>query len=86
MMTPDKRKAAIAVILGKVSPKPEEPSDDGDMGLETAMDELMAAFKRGDAKAAAVAFRSAHEQCCAEPESESEMPASKSYDEEDEDE
>jgi len=73
-MKPEKKKAALAIILGGMKPhKMEdepEPESGGDVGLETAMTELMDAMKAGDAPAAASAFKSAMEMCQSSGESE----------------
>lgn len=52
----------IGAVLGKKPmPMMEEPAYDAD--LETAMTDLMAAIKSGDAAGAAVAFKAAHAIC-----------------------
>lgn len=65
-MKPEKRKAALAIILGGMKPKGETGDETApvadespDMGLETAMSELIDAIKAEDAKGAAAAFKSA---------------------------
>lgn len=42
------------------SPDGTEVNDEGDMGLESAMDDLLDAFSKKDAKAMAQAFKNAH--------------------------
>jgi hypothetical protein len=68
-MLPEKRNAALTIILGKLSPKGGEKAEDkpcadcgktpcecDDTGRETAMGELISAFRAGDAKAACAAW------------------------------
>lgn len=62
-MAPSK---GIADILGKMAPAgaPDDEAAEGeDMGLTTAMQELIDAVKAGDAGAAASAFKSAVSLC-----------------------
>lgn len=67
-MAADSKKAMDIVLAfgGKPGEKPEAEAgeaDDEGVGLETAMEEFIAAVKAGDAKAAAVAFQSAMAHC-----------------------
>lgn len=88
-MKPEKRKAALAIILGGMKPKPEESAEGDsaeespDMGLETAMSEFIDAVHAKDAKGAAAAFKSAMELCESSPHAESDYSDD---DEEDDDE
>lgn len=72
-----KGRGKIAAILltrrkekGGYDDEPEseetERSDGPDDGLVSAMEDLIAAVKRGDAEAAAEAFQDAHDQACGE--------------------
>jgi hypothetical protein len=68
------RKKAVADILIALAPKrpmepegenesEEEESEDMDMGIEAAAEDVLAAIKRQDAKALAVAMKSLVEMC-----------------------
>ena len=68
MMKHGKSKAALILALG--SPKDEPDDDDEGSGesdvdtkVEAAMEEFLAASKKGDAAGMAVAFQKAHEMC-----------------------
>lgn len=65
-------KKAIDILLafgpkGKKVAKGDDEAAEGEgedsMGIETAMEDLIAAIKAGDAKAAAAAFRAASDMC-----------------------
>lgn len=63
-MTPDKRKGAVEIILGKMGPKVEPDEEKAETtGLEATFEEFAAAVKSGDAKAGVAAFKSLFEQC-----------------------
>lgn len=86
-MSPDKRKSAVAIILGGMKPKAgkveDEPAPEtGDVGLETAVEEFWSAFEAKDAKAGAAALKSFLEQCHGYDEE----PAASPDEEDDEDE
>lgn len=67
------KKGIALAILDKLPPpgkmkaggKEAEPADDeeGDIGLESAAADLIAAVKKGDAKAVAAALKDAYEMC-----------------------
>lgn len=76
-MIHSKPKGIIGLVVGKLPPPgrmkreygsrgddvEEESDDDENMGLESAMGDLISAIKSGDATEAAAAFRDAHEIC-----------------------
>lgn len=69
MASPAKGLAIIVadkMAKGSGGPKADDGGDnydDEEIGLESAMSELIAAVKKGDAAAAAQAFRDAHDIC-----------------------
>lgn len=62
-MKPEKRKAAVAIMLGGAPSKEEAHAEGESSPFELAMKEFAAAVKADDAKAMAAAFRSAMDLC-----------------------
>ena len=66
------KKSIALLALGKLAPKSSDsgspdgdgPDDEGaNQGLEMAMEDFLAAFKKDDAKGMAMAFENAHDLC-----------------------
>lgn len=88
LLSPNRKKVAALIVAGRKHPDyvqklgeesgtgdfiaPDE-EDDGNMGLESAMEELISALNDKNARRAAEAFRSAIELCDAGEDSEEEL-------------
>ena len=78
LMKPDKKKSIASLIIGSSAPQEgasempgQEEEPQGDMGLESAAEEIMSAVKSGDAKGLVDALKSFMDMCeSSEPEQE----------------
>jgi len=66
------KEASISAAPDKIQRKPDDGAEEDYDGLEACMSELSAALKADDAKAAAIAFRSACELVDSQPHEEGE--------------
>jgi len=62
-MSDNKKAIDILLAFGPKGKKVAKGEGEDSMGIETAMEDLIAAIKAGDAKAAAAAFRAASDMC-----------------------